>query len=706
METEAPHIVADGFPAPAKRQYSLEMRSFRLTTFACLGAPAIGLLAAASASAQSVTSASAESGKYRLYKFEQAIGEETYRIERTADSIVLTDNFLFTDRGTPVPLNTIFRAAADLTPRSFESKGKSSRFSNVDVTMQVQGSTAAIHQMQGTHDAAVPRQFFAINGYSPVAQQMLMLRYWLSHRTPSALPVLPEGSTVRIAPRGSETATVNGATVKLTRYGVSGVIWGREELWLDPQQRLVAAVSIDAEFDHFEAVAEGYDALLPRFVAEAGQDGMAALADIAAALRVTQKGPLAIAGATLIDATGTAAVPDSIVIVDQGRIVALGPRASVTIPAGATVFDARGKTLMPGLWDMHAHFEQVEWGPIYLAAGVTTARDVGNELEFITAVRDAVRDGRGLGPQLLLAGIVDGSGPLALGVERVDTPDQAVHWVREYKKAGFQQMKIYSSVKLPELKAVSDAAHAEGMTVTGHIPVGVTLFQAIDAGMDQVNHIQYPLAALAPPPPAGSTRVQRLEAQASVDLSAPDTLEKIQILKQHDTVIDPTLALMEMNYHPADQPVASFEPGVAKVAPELAQPLTSGGLPPDLAPVGHRVFEKMLALVGVLHKAGIRIVAGTDQAVPGHSLHREIELYVQAGFTPMEAIQAATLVPSQVMGLDKEVGTIEVNRRADLILVDGNPLDDIRNLRRVSYVIARGVLYPTAKLWESVGFKP
>jgi len=666
----------------------------------------VSWLAAGFAAAQPTTATTTESGKYRLYKFEQAIGEESYRIERNSDSIVLSDDFLFTDRGTRVPLATTFKATSDLTPRSFESKGQGSRSSNIDVSMQVDGSTASIRQMQQTRNAAAPKQFFAINGYSPVAQQMLMMRYWLSHGSPAALPVLPQGSSVRIVASGNESRNVNGKPVTLTRYVVSGVIWGREVLWLDAQQKLVAAVTIDAEFDHFEAMAEGYEDLLPQFVAQAGRDGMSALADLSQGLRVAPTGPLAIVGATLIDGTGKPAVVDSTVIVDRGRIIAAGPRASVAVPAGATVFDARGKTLMPGLWDMHAHFEQVEWGPIYLAAGVTTVRDVANELEFITAVKHAIEDGRGLGPRILLAGIVDGDGPLALGVERVNSPQDAVRWVREYKNAGFQQMKIYSSVKLPQIKAVCEAAHAAGMSVTGHIPVGVTMFEAIEAGLDQVNHIQYPLAALAPPPPAGATRQVRLETYASADLSTPESQQKIQVLKQRDTVIDPTLALMEMNYHPADQPVASFEPGVAKVARELAQPLTSGGMAPDIAPTGRRLFEKMVALVGVLHKAGIRIVAGTDQAVPGHSLHREIELYVQAGFTPMEAIQAATLVPAQVMRVEKEVGTIEVNKRADLILLDANPLDDIHNIRSVRYVVANGVLYPTAKLWESVGFKP
>src|SRR5262249_6931315 len=183
-----------------------------------LRALVIAWLATGTAGAQAPQSAQAESGKYRLYKFEQAIGEETYRIERTAGSVLLTDKFLFTDRGTPVPLETTFRAAGDLTPQSFESKGKGSRLSNIDVATRFDG-------------AGGPKQFFAINGYSPLAQQMLMLRYWRAHGSPADLPVLPQGSTVRIVSRATESVTVNGSPVTLTRYLVSGVIWGREVLW-------------------------------------------------------------------------------------------------------------------------------------------------------------------------------------------------------------------------------------------------------------------------------------------------------------------------------------------------------------------------------------------------------------------------------------------------------------------------------------------
>jgi imidazolonepropionase-like amidohydrolase len=193
-------------------------------------------------------------------------------------------------------------------------------------------------------------------------------------------------------------------------------------------------------------------------------------------------------GATLIDGTGRAAVPNATVVVDHGRIAAAGPSSTVKAPKNAQVVDGRGKTLLPGLWDMHAHFEQVEWGPIYLAAGVTTVRDCGNELEFIAAARDAVAAGRGLGPRILAAGIVDGSGPSAMSVQRVDTPEEAREWVDRYHAAGFQQMKIYSSVKVEQIKAVAEEAHRLGMTVTGHVANGVTVYQAVEAGQDQINH--------------------------------------------------------------------------------------------------------------------------------------------------------------------------------------------------------------------------
>ena len=647
-----------------------------------------------------------EQGKFTLHKFEQAIGEETYEIRRDGDSLAVKVDFKFTDRGSPVPLTATFRSAQDLTPQAFEIKGRTARGVEIDEAVTLDAGRVRRRNRDQQSDSSSPSgPFFTIAGYAPATMQMLMVRYWATHGSPAQLATLPGGS-VRVEPRGQDTIHLAAKDEKLDRYTIEGLIWGRETLWLDANRNLVAAISTDAEFDHFEAIRDGYESALGDFVGRAGADGMSALAEISKTISGSRAATLAVVGGTLIDGTGAAPVTDAAVVIHNGRIVSAGPRSKVKIPKDATVVEAHGKTILPGLWDMHAHFEQVEWGPIYLAAGVTTVRDCGNEFEFITAVRDAIAQGRGLGPRLLLAGVVDGTGTYTIGVERVDTPEQARLWTDRYHEAGFQQMKIYSSVKLQELKAVADEAHRLGMTVTGHIPEGLNAYQAIEAGQDQINHVGYIGDIMKAPLPENASPLDRFKAGANIDLESPEATKALAFLKAHHTVVDPTLALMEFFTATTAKPPASFEPGVAKIAPELAAQLTDVGPPTDRSEIGEKVYEKELAIVGALHRAGIPVVAGTDQTVPGHSLHREIELYVQAGFTPMEAIQAATIVPARAMGLDRESGTVEKGKRGDLILVDGNPLENIRNIRNVEYVIANGTMFHTPELWQSVGFKP
>jgi imidazolonepropionase-like amidohydrolase len=692
---------------------SKQIRIFLLVAvLACV--VSIAVPPALSAQQSSATSDIVEQGKFTLHKFEQPIGEETYEIRRDGDSLAVKIDFKFTDRGQAVPLSTTFRSAPDLTPQAFEIRGQTARPVSIDETLTIDGGKVHFRTRDKQSDLALPSEpFFTIAGYAPATMQMLMVRYWATHGSPAQLSTLPSG-TVRVEPRGQDTIRVTAKDgtknkakdEKLDRYTIEGLIWGRETLWFDANRNLVAAVSTDAEFDHFEAIREGYESALGDFVGRAGADNMQALADISKTISGSRASTIAIVGGTLIDGTGAAPVPDAAVVIRNGRIVAVGSRSKVKIPKDASVVDAKGKTILPGLWDMHAHFEQVEWGPIYLAAGVTTVRDCGNEFEFITAVRDAISHGRGLGPRLLLAGIVDGTGTYTLGVERVDTPEQARMWTDRYHAAGFQQMKIYSSVKLEELKIVADEAHRLGMTVTGHIPEGLNAYQAIEAGQDQINHVGYIADIMKAPLPENASRLDRLKAGANIDLESPEARKALAFLKDHHTVVDPTIALSEFFTATTAKPPASFEPGVNKVAPELAEQLTDVGPPNERSEIGEKVFEKELAIVGALHRAGIPVVAGTDQTVPGHSLHREIELYVQSGFTPMEAIQAATIVSARAMGLEKESGTVEKGKRGDLILVNGNPLEDIHQIRNVEYVITNGTMFHTAELWQSVGFKP
>jgi imidazolonepropionase-like amidohydrolase len=647
-----------------------------------------------------------ERGTFVLHLYKRPTGKETYEIRRDGDALVLKADYENTDRGTKEPLTAALRLREGRVPEHFEVKGRTSRYSGIDSEVKVEGKTATVREGKTTTTRPVPDRFFFAGGFAPVSVQMMLIRDWERAHEAGPLETLPSGS-VTIEKRGSDTVEIAGKRVELDRYSVGGVIWGRETLWFDPDRKLVAVITVDAEFNRFEAIREGFEPALPTFVARSAGDGMAVLAGLADRFSPKRTGPLAIVGATLIDGMGAEPVEDAAVIVEGDRIAAAGPRTRVSIPPGAEVLEARGQAVLPGLWEMHAHFTQVEWGPIYLAAGVTTARDCANEFEFITAARDAIVAGRGLGPRLLAAGIIDGEGPITIGVDIATTSEQAVALVRRYADAGFHQIKIYSSLK-PELVAdIAREAHCRGLTVTGHIPRGMEVRRAIESGMDQINHITSIVNDMI----TKELEVSKKKAASfdfagllrQIDPGSERARQFIGFLKEHGTAIDPTIALYELTSYP---PGSAPEPGLAKVAPELAGPLRSMGAPPATERRGGERFRKLVEWVGALHKAGVPIVAGTDQAVPGHSLHRELELYVQAGMTPMEAIRSATIVPARAMKLDREAGTIESGKRADLILVAGRPDREISDIRKVKTVIAAGRAYDCAELWKSVGFRP
>jgi hypothetical protein len=221
--------------------------------------------------------------------------------------------------------------------------------------------------------------------------------------------------------------------------------------------------------------------------------------------------------------------------------------------------------------------------------------------------------------------------------------------------------------------------------------------QAVEAGYAQINHIQYPARDLL--------HIERGKP-FTVDFTTEDAKKQIAVFQKHHTVFDDTVSLYENFFHPATVPYATLEPGVTKVAPQLAEALSSPGAPADRAVGAKANLDAFMATIRELHKDGLDIVAGTDQNIPGYSLHREMELYVEAGFTPMEALEAATIVPARAMRLDKSAGTIEAGKRADMVLLEADPLADIHNTRGILKTIAGGAIYDPAPLWESVEFKP
>ena len=619
-----------------------------------------------------------DSGTILVSLIERPIGKETFELRADGQGWLFTADLSLLDRGGALKFSGSLQLDADLSPKRLAAKGRTYRFVNSDVIIEIAGGTARVDQFGQTTTVPLPPTYFAALSYAPMSSRALLIRYWEKHGRPGSLTVLPgmPARTVRIQNRGTDTVKAGARDVRLRRFTVDGVIWGRETVWLDDRDRFAAIVS-RIHILPLEAVREDLKDALPTLQRVAVQDAMQ---DLAAMPPPAADGSFALTGATVVDGVAKAPLENATVFVRDGRIAAVGPAGEIQVPAGARRIDARGKTVVPGLWDMHAHAGQIEWAPAYLGAGVTSIRDMGGERAFLVAFRDALAAKRGPGPRMVLAGLVDGDAPDAFGGVVAGTPESARAVVDRYHADRFEQMKLYSLLQPPVVEAIIARAHEHGMTVTGHVPTALGIRRAVEAGMDHVAHM-----------PAGG------------DPQLAATREAIALLAARQVVVDPTLPWGELLGRASETPVAQIEPGLENGPPALVMNYRSVTNTGDAAAARSRV-ERQLATFKALHDAGVPIVAGTDGAVPGYSVLRALELSVAAGLAPIDALRTATVVPARAMGLDKEVGTIEAGKRADLVILDANPLADISNVRRIRWVVAQGRMYEPAALWRAAGW--
>jgi imidazolonepropionase-like amidohydrolase len=633
--------------------------------------------------------APADTATFLLHKFAQRIGKETYRLTRTPQAYTYDVAFRFVDRGSPVALTAQIATTPAGEPLRLAVKGQTSRFSSINDTVSLGADgQARIRINEAVHTEPRPALSFPVAGYAPGTGQWLLLRYWQQHGRPASLNMLPSG-TVRIREDGTDTLQYQNQPLLLRRYVLKGLVWGNELLWTDQQGNLVGLITNDAEGDKLELLAQSYEALLPALISRAARRGMQLFrAEMgAAATRPTAPVPLlAVVGGTVVDVVRGRSIPKATVLLQGGKVLKVGPATAVAIPKGARIIRAEGKTVLPGLWDMHAHFQQAEWGPAYLAAGVTTVRDCGNEFAYINAVQRAIDSGQGVGPGILKAGLIDGSGPRTLGIEIANTPAEAVRLVQRYKASGFAQIKLYSSVKPAVVRAVCAEAHRLGLTVTGHIPDDMTLLQGVAAGMDQVNHINYVV------------RLLRRNPDGSVILTDTTAARVFAFLKAHRTVIDPTVGVFELAYRSTKDDIMAIEPAYLRLPQPLQALFVNMGQDPADAAKSAPYVASYPLLVKALHDHGIPVVAGTDMGFPGTSLARELELYVQGGLTPMQALQTATIAAARALKLDARAGSLDPGKQADLVLIDGDPLAHIRDIRQVQLVVKAGQVYEPAQL--------
>ncbi len=521
-----------------------------------------------------------------------------------------------------------------------------------------------------------------------------------------SLSILPEG-TVTLSTGETRTVTAGGRTMRVTQYQIHGLGLTPEPVWLDSDGRLFASGN-----SWMMVIRRGFESAQPEIVN--GQLVASRARDSVSARRLSRKPTRAVAiiHANLFDAASKQMKPSQTVIVRGERIEAVGDDGSVSLPADVEIIDAGGKALLPGLWDMHVHVQDDD-GLLHLAAGVTTVRDLANDTDELTARKARFNGGTLLGPRVITAGFIDGPGPFA-GPSKVlvSTRDAARAAVEAYANQGYEQVKVYSSLDPQLFPTIVRTAHARGLRVSGHVPYGMTAEQMVRAGADELQHANFLFlnfladSNIDTRTPARFTSVAKLAG--SVDLRGDKVARFIALLKERDIVVDPTLNVFEQMFTAKSGTLDMGSLPVATRLPPIARRgLLAGGLPFTAAqePVYRTSFIAMERMVKKLNEAGVRLVAGTDAAA-GFSLHRELELYSEAGLPNTDILYIATLGAARVMKHDADWGSIEAGKLADLVLVDGDPSRRMRDIRRAELVMKGGVMYVPDSLYASVGVKP
>jgi cytosine/adenosine deaminase-related metal-dependent hydrolase len=442
---------------------------------------------------------------------------------------------------------------------------------------------------------------------------------------------------------------------------------------------------------------------------------------------------LAFTHATLIDGTGSAAQADMTVVIKGNRIAAIGRSAATLPPKGSKTVDATGKFLIPGLWDSHVHWDDEKYLPLFIANGVVGIRMMWGFPKH-HEWRERIERGALIGPHLLIASaIVDGPKPVWPDSVTAGNAAEGRKAVQDARREGADFIKVYSLLPREAYFAIADEAKKEGIPFEGHVPSAVSIEEASAAGQKTIEHMLGILPACSTreteivksdqemvadllagrEPKDKGDRWHRLGEMALDSYSPAKAAALFALLKSNQTWQCPTFTIMRHVFS-AEEPMAN-DARLQYMPLDLRLEWDSdrnGKF--SVSAFGSRIFQKELEIVGAMQRAGVGILAGTDTSnpycMPGFSLHDELALLVRAGLTPMEALQAATRNPAQFMGREKDLGTIENGKLADVVLLDANPLDDIHNTRKINAVVFAGRLFDKAaiddmlaKVWALAG---
>lgn len=639
--------------------------------------------------------------RYSIVASGRAAGNETDSYGANAS---LDSEFEFNDRGRGPAIKAHYEFGADGLPTRIEVSGVNYLKAPVDEHLST-ANGRTLWRGSTEHGESQSRGFYVSNE-GPAAAETAALVRALARHPGEPLALLPDGEA-RLDSVADTVVTSHGQKMHVREFAVTGLNLVPVTVWLDDDGDLFAQPGTS-----FAVLRSGWEDVNDTLNALQVKAEDARYARLATTLARQPGHPVAIEHVRLFDAERAVTVEDQTVVFRGPRIMAVGPSASAVVPADAERIDGRGRTLLPGLFDMHVHASPAD-GLLHVASGVTSARDLGNDIGDLHHLQTQWDSGAAIGPQLWKAGLIDGRGPYqAPAGVNADTAEEAEAAVNRYADLGYVQIKIYSSLKPELVPVIVAAAHRRGLRVSGHVPNGLLAADFVRAGADELQHINFVFLNFRGAKVEDTRTPQRFTAvaehAAELDLDSQPVNDFIALLVEHHTTVDVTLNAFEgMFTGRPGQASPDFVPVLERLPAQVRRQAYAGGLPVTAA-TDQRYrdsYAAMLRMTKKLFDAGVPIMVGTD-ALPGVMLHRELELEVQAGIPAAQALQNATFLAARVLRQEAEFGSIRVGKRADLLLVEGDPATHISDVRRGRLVVKGGVLYDPARLYAAIGMGP
>lgn len=501
--------------------------------------------------------------------------------------------------------------------------------------------------------------------------------------------------------------TVSGTPgdARVSLYGISGIGFTPAYVWLDEQLQ-----SFALDFGGFMGMArKGYgEEVIDRLSREQSTFEARHFESISPGLSQRLQQALVFSNVDVVDVENGVLLGNRHVIVRDGKISEV---SGTPVDVGnALVIDASGKTLIPGLWDMHGHFSLSD-GILNIAGGITSVRDVGSVHEKIMEMTEKFASGAVIGPHTYRSGFIDRASPYATG-DTVESLDEALERVDWYADHGYIQIKLYSSIEPDWVEPIAERTHARGMRLSGHIPAYMSAEQAVRAGYDEIQHINMLFLNFI----AGDREDTRKQLRftlygdkaGDIDLDGAEARAFFDLLKEHQVVCDPTVAIFDTQLlHKAGNPDPTFAAVIDHLPPSVSRGLYNPEM--EITATNEAAWSRSrvnaLKMLKVLHDHGIRIVPGSD-SIAAFTVHRELELYAEAGIPNAAVMRMATLDSASVVGAGNRTGSVSAGKDADLVLLDGNPLEDMSAVRRALAVVKGGYLYRPDDLYRAVGVKP